>query len=194
MYLETIAEDDATGRIAEIYSRQRAQLGFVMNASRCLTARPDLLPLYTDFIDQLRGNFSLGLKAWRLITLIAAKHVPSTYCSYVYARQLVDDLGTKQAVLAVHRDFRNAGLSVKEVEMLAYAEKVARDATKITERDIERLREVGFGDREICDIALCASFRCFVSRLFDAVGAGPEPAFVDADEEFRRALTVGRSP
>jgi uncharacterized peroxidase-related enzyme len=194
MYLETIAEDDATGRIAEIYARQKSQLGFVMNASRCLTARPDLLPLYTDFIDQLRGNFSLGLKAWRLITLIAARHVPSTYCSYVYARQLVDDLGTKQAVLAVHRDFRNAGLSVREVEMLAYAEKIATDASKVTERDIERLREAGFGDREICDIALCASFRCFVSRLFDAIGAGPEPAFVDADEEFRRALTVGRSP
>ncbi|HKQ94752.1 MAG TPA: alkylhydroperoxidase [Aestuariivirgaceae bacterium] len=194
MYLETIAEDDATGRIAEIYAKQKAQLGFVMNASRCLTARPDLLPLYTDFIDQLRGNFSLGLKAWRLITLVAAKHVPSTYCSYVYARQLVDDLGTREAVLAVHRDFRNAGLSAKEVEMLAYAEKIAKDASKVTERDIERLRRIGFGDREICDIALCASFRCFVSRLFDAVGAGPEPAFVDADEEFRRGLTVGKSP
>jgi hypothetical protein len=44
---------------------------------------------------------------------------------------------------------------------------------------------------QICDIALCTAFRCFVSRFFDAVGAGPEPAFVDADANFRRAMTVG---
>jgi Ca2+-binding RTX toxin-like protein len=45
----------------------------------------------------------------------------------------------------------------------------------------------------ICDIPLGASFRCFVSRFFDAVGAGTEPALIDADELFRSAMTVGRS-
>ena len=40
--------------------------------------------------------------------------------------------------------------------------------------------------------ALCASFRAFVSRFFDATGAGPEPAYLDADPEFRDAMTVGR--
>jgi hypothetical protein len=56
---------------------------------------------------------------------------------------------------------------------------------------VERLRSVAFTDVQICDIALCTAFRCFVSRFFDAVGAGPEPAFVDADANFRRAMTVG---
>ena len=192
MFLQTIEEEQATGRVAEIYERQKAQLGFVMEAAKCFTARPDLLPIYTDFSDKIRADFSLGLREWRLITLIAAKHIPSTYCSHVYSRQLIDDLGSKEAVLAVQRDFRTAGLSDKDVEMLAYAEKIAQDASRISQADIDRLRSVGFSDQQICDIVLCAAFRCFVSRFFDAVGAGTEAAFVDDEEDFRSTMTVGK--
>ncbi|MDF2687759.1 MAG: alkylhydroperoxidase [Microvirga sp.] len=193
MFLETIEEDQATGRVAEIYERQREQLGFVMDAAKCFTARPDLLPIYTDFSDRIRAGFSLGLREWRLITLIAAKHIPSTYCSQVYSKQLIADLGSKDAVLAVQKDFRSAGLSEKDVVMLSYAEKIAKDASHISEADIESLRTVGFSDRQICDIALCAAFRCFVSRFFDATGAGTESAFIDSNEEFRSQMTVGKA-
>jgi hypothetical protein len=55
------------------------------------------------------------------------------------------------------------------------------------------LRAVGFSDQQICDIALCASFRCFISRFFDAVGAGPEAVYIDSDEEFRKEMTVGKT-
>jgi alkylhydroperoxidase family enzyme len=95
-------------------------------------------------------------------------------------------------VLAVQRDFRAAGLSERDVAMLTYAEAVSRNASKVSAEDIERLRAAGFTDEQICDIALCATFRAFVSRFFDAVGAGPEPVFLDSDEGFRRAMTVGK--
>jgi uncharacterized peroxidase-related enzyme len=193
MFLRTIVEDDAIGGVAEIYEKQKSQLGFIMAATQCFTARPDLLPIYTDFSNKIRAGFSLGVREWRLITLVAAKHIPSTYCAYVYSQQLIADLGSKQAVLAVHRDFRTAGLSDKDVAMLAYAEKIVLNASGIAESDIDGLRSAGFTDQQICDIALCAAFRCFVSRFFDAVGAGPEAAFIDDDTEFRTAMTVGRS-
>ena len=192
MFLHTIAEEEATGKIAEIYAAQRAKLGLVMSAMKCFTARPDLLPAYVEFYQKIMAGFSLGMRGWRLITLVAAKQVPSTYCCYVYGKQRIDELGSKEAVLAVQRDFRNAGLSEREVAMLDYAEKVARDAAQITQADIDRLHDVGFTDPEISDIALCAAFRCMVSRFFDATGAGPEPAFIDGDEEFRSAMTVGK--
>ncbi|WP_119391232.1 carboxymuconolactone decarboxylase family protein [Taklimakanibacter lacteus] len=193
MYLQTIGEDEATGQIAEIYYKLRAQNGFVMEATKCFTTRPDLLPLYTDFIDKVRAGFSLGPREWRLITLIAAKRVPSTYCSHVFAKQLIADLGSKEAVLRIHRDFRHAGLPPRDVEMLSYAEKIAQNASQVSADDIERLRAAGFTDRQICDIAFCAAWRCFVARFFDATGAGPEPAYIDEDPDFRAAMTVGKN-
>ena len=192
MFVQTIAEADATGAVAEVYKAQRTKFGFVMEAVSCMTARPDLLPAYTEFYKKILDGFSLTMREWRLITLVAAKHIPSTYCSHVYSKQLIDHLGSKDAVLAVQRDFRNAGLPEKDVEMLSYAEKITRNASQITQRDIDRLRAVGFTDQQICDIALCTTFRCFVSRFFDAMGAGPEAAFLDSDEAFRTAMTVGK--
>ncbi len=192
MFLKTIDDAEATGRIAELYKAQKAQHGFVMSAMQCWTARPDLLPIYKEFSDKIRAGFSLSPRDWRLITLVAAKHVPSTYCSHVYGKQLIADFGSKDTVLAVQRDFRSADLSKRDVEMLSYAETISKDASRVTHEHIERLRSVGFTDVQICDIALCAAFRCFVSRFFDAVGAGPEPAFLDMDVNFRRAMTVGK--
>lgn len=193
MYLRTISEKEATGAIADIYASEEAQIGFVMAATRCFTTRPDLLPAYQAFSDAIRSGLSLSPREWRLIALVAAKRVPSTYCSYVYGGMLVGDLGSKEAVIAVQRDFRAAGLPDREVEMLTYAEKVATNASRISRTDIERLRSVGFTDRQICDIALSAAYRCFVSRFFDAVGAEPESAFIDSDPRFQGALTVGKS-
>lgn len=194
MFLETIPEDAATGRVAEIYAQDLAKFGLVMSATSCWTARPDLLPIWDDFFNQVRAGFSLSARAWRLITFVAAKQVPSTYCAYTYGRQLIEELGSKDAVLAVLRDFRNAGLREPEVAMLSFAETVARNASEVAQQDIDRLRTAGFSDRQICDIALCAALRCFMSRVFDATGAGPEPAFIDPEPAFRAALTVGRAP
>lgn len=193
MFLETIREEDATGKVAESYAADRARFGFVMSATACWTARPDLLPAWEAFYAQVKAGFSLSPRDWRLITFIAAKQVPSTYCSTVYGRMLVDDLGSREKVLAVQADFRTAGLGERDTAMLAYAEAVARDASRITERDIDTLRAVGFRDVQIADIALCASLRCFMARFFDATGAGPEPAFIDPDG-FAMALAVGRKP
>ena len=192
MFLDTIAEQDAKGVIAELYQKEKAHAGFVPESARCFTARPDLLPLIDAFFDGVRGGFSLGAREWCLITFVAAKQLRSTYCSSVYSQRLTDLLGSKEAVLAVQRDYRKAGLPAKDVEMLAYAEKVVTEAHQVMQSDIDRLRAVGFSDREICDIALCASFRSFYSKFADAMGAVPEPSFLDSDETFRTAMMVGR--
>ncbi len=191
MYLRTISDDEATGEVAELFAAERATMGTVMEATRCWSARPDMLLPIERLLHQMRNDFSLGLLNFRLITFIAAKHVPSSYCSHVYFRSLSGMIGRDQ-VLAIHRDYRNAGLTEQQVEMLAYAEQITRDASKITEADIQRLRAVGFTDLNIADIALAASYRNFMSRYFDAVGATAEAGFLDEDPEVRAELAVGK--
>ena len=128
---------------------------------------------------------------FRLITLVAAKNVPSSYCSQVYFKALSGMIGRDQA-LAVHRDYRNAGLTAQQVAMLAYAEQITVDASQIKLDDIESLRATGFTDLNSADIALAASFRNFLSRYFDAVGAEAEPEFLDDDLSVRQELAAGR--
>ena len=193
MFLQTVAEEDATGAIAEVYRKEKAGAGFVPEAARCLSTRPDMPPLFDAFFDGIKANFSLSGREWCLITFVAAAHLRSTYCSQVYSKRLLALGESKETLLAIQRNYRTAGLADKDMAMLAYAEKVTVAADQVTHTDIDRLRAFGFTDRNIFDIALCASFRCMLSKLVDATGAVPEPAFHDSDEDFRAAMTVGRS-
>lgn len=193
MFLQTVAEEDATGAIAEVYRKEKAGAGFVPEAARCLSTRPDMPPLFDAFFDGIKANFSLSGREWCLITFVAAAHLRSTYCSQVYSKRLLALGESKETLLAIQRNYRTAGLADKDMAMLAYAEKVTVAADQVTHTDIDRLRAFGFTDRNIFDIALCAAFRCMLSKLVDATGAVPEPAFHDSDEAFRAAMTVGRS-
>ncbi len=192
MFLKTVEESEAEGRIAEIYDEERRSLGLVMEASKCWTARPDMAPVISDMFAGLKKGFTLPMRDWRLITLIAAVEVPSTYCVTVYGHNLMKELGSKELVLAIVRDYRTAGLPARDVAMLDYARKVAREAHRVTQDDIDGLRRHGFSDPQIADIAMCAALRCFVARYFEAVGAGPEARFIEEDPEARKTLTVGR--
>ena len=191
MFIKTIEPDEATGEIADLYKAEIASMGKVMQATQCWSARPDMILPVERLLHQLRDNFSLGLVNFRLITFVAAKYVPSSYCSHVYFKSLSGAIGREQA-LAVQADYRNAGLSEQQVAMLAYAEQITRDASQIGQADIERLRTVGFSDLNIADIALAASYRNFMSRYFDAVGATVEPEFLDADPVVRAQMSVGK--
>jgi uncharacterized peroxidase-related enzyme len=191
MFLRTIEPAQAEGEVSSIYARELASMGRVMQATQCWSARPDILAPVEHLLHQIRDGFSLGLINFRLITLVAAKHVPSSYCCHVYFKALSSMIGREEA-LAVHRDYRNAGLTDQQVAMLAYAEQITVDASRISQADIDHLRAVGFTDVNIADIALAASFRNFLSRYFDAVGAEAEGDFLDSDPSVRNELAVGR--
>lgn len=191
MYIKTVEPAEATGEIAALYDAEVESMGRVMEATECWSARPDIIVPVEALLHRIRDGFSLGLLDFRLITFVAAQHVPSSYCCHVYFRSLGGMIGRERA-LAVRRDYRQAGLDEKQVAMLAYAEQITRDASRITEADIQRLRDVGFSDLNIADIALAASFRNFLSRYFDAVGATVEPDFLDDDPDVREEMAVGR--
>jgi uncharacterized protein YciW len=54
--------------------------------------------------------------------------------------------------------------------MLDYVAKLTREPASIAERDVEMLREAGFEDRAILDIAQLAAYFAFVTRLADGLG------------------------
>ena len=77
-------------------------------------------------------------------------------------------------VKALVEDYENAPLSEADRAMLDYATKVTKDATRITPKDHERLRSVGFDDRGILQITLIASWFNYINRVADALGVGRE--------------------
>ena len=59
--------------------------------------------------------------------------------------------------------------------MLDYAVKLTMTPSKITRDDVERLREQGFDDVAIHDIAQITALFNYFDRLADGLGIDPEP-------------------
>ena len=71
-------------------------------------------------------------------------------------------------------DYRAAPLSAKDRAMLDYAAKLTREPWTMQERDVQALREVGFADADILDIAQIVAYFAYVNRIADGLGVGVE--------------------
>ena len=75
-------------------------------------------------------------------------------------------------VAALENDYKSAEISEQDRVMLDYVVQLTRDATRISPRDHDRLRAVGFDDKGILQITLIASWFNYINRVADALGVG----------------------
>jgi uncharacterized peroxidase-related enzyme len=189
-FIETTPVDQATGDVRAMYEGAQAGPGYVPNYARIFSHRPPVMAAWGNLIGAIHGP--IDLRRFELVTIAAAGSLRSSYCMLAHGRVLRQQVFTAEQVTAIAADFTNAGLSSAEVAMMSFAAQIARDATEITEPDIQGLRAHGFSDTEIFDIAATAAARCFFTKLLDALGAEPDSAFLELEDELRAQLTVGR--
>jgi uncharacterized peroxidase-related enzyme len=75
---------------------------------------------------------------------------------------------------AIESDWRGADLSPKRQTMLTYADKLTRTPGAMVDADVEALRDVGFGDRDILDICEVVAYYAYVNRIADGLGVPVE--------------------
>jgi alkylhydroperoxidase family enzyme len=81
------------------------------------------------------------------------------------------------AVALRNGDVDAAGLLEPERRLLQFAETITRAAYKVTDEQVQGLREVGWSDEQIAEAAYVASlFNLFV-RLADTFGIEPPAAY-----------------
>ena len=80
-------------------------------------------------------------------------------------------------VKALVEDYENAPLSEADRAMLDYVTQLTEDATHIQKKHHERLRAVGFSERDIWDIAAVAAFYNMTNRLASATDMRPNSVY-----------------
>lgn len=63
--------------------------------------------------------------------------------------------------------------------MLTYATKLTQTPSEMTRQDVDDLREVGFGDRDILDIVEVVAYYAYVNRIADGLGVQLEEWITD---------------
>lgn len=185
--IRTPEPGDATGDAAVLYADDLESMGYVPSHTRVMANNPAAVRAFESLVRASRRT--LDTRRYELVTLAAARAIRSQACLLAHGLRTLSVIDEDElARIAV--DYRTAGLSEAEVEMMAYAERLSTDSSSMTEADAARLREVGFSDDEIVDITIAAAARNFYSRALHALGVEvDEPPGMP--EHLRQALLDG---
>ena len=189
-FIDTISPDAADGDVAAMYETDRAAWGFLPNFTRAYSHRPGVYAAWKGLNGAVKAN--MDERRYEIATLAAARRLRSSYCSLAHGRVLAR-LIPASVVQDIALGRPSPELDEVDMAVIDLADKVATDATTVTQADVERLRGLGLADAEILDVVLAAAARCFFSKVLDAVGCDPDADFADLIEPgLRDALTVGR--
>ena len=185
MIVSTPELDTATGHVADMYDGDLRGDGFVFGHTRAMAINPDAHEAFETLVRAIVP--SIGIRNYELATLGAARAIGSDHCLLAHGRKsLRADVLDEDHLARLARDGANADLDERDLAVVAYAEKLSTDAAAMTDADTQRLRDLGFTDRQIVDITLAAAVRNYYSRALLALAVpvddvpGLSPALVAA--------------
>lgn len=154
------------------------KLGFVPNVLAAYAHDDAKLAAFSGFYNNLMlAPSGLSKLEREMIAVVVSAANRCFYCVTAHGaavRQLSGDpaLGDTLGV-----NWRAARLDARRRAMLDFAERVASSSSTIAEADRQALREAGFSDVDIWDIAAVAAFFSMSNRLASATDMRPNAAY-----------------
>jgi uncharacterized peroxidase-related enzyme len=177
-WLDVPAEEDVAGEVKELWAAPLERLGFVPNVMRIFALRPDHLLRWWSYYDELlRGESGLTKAQREMIAVVVSVTNRCHYCIVSHSaalRKLTED---PVLVDTLATGYKNAELEPRERAMLDFAVKLTEASSECTEADVERLRDAGWSDEDVFDIAQVAAMFNFTNRLASGLGWRPNPEY-----------------
>lgn len=173
-------------KVEELSKRQQAyfdkcdeKLGFVPNVLRAYAFAPAKLQAFADMYNDLMLAESGLSKLEREMIAVAVSSVNHCYyCLTAHGAAVRQLSGNPALGEQMVMNYRAAeGLTPKQVAMLDFADKLTRSPHAIVEADRQALRDAGFSDPDIWDIAAVASFFNMSNRMAAAVDMRPNDEY-----------------
>lgn len=150
------------------------KLGLVPNVLRAYAFDIDKLNAFTAmYNDLMLGQSGLSKLEREMIAVAVSSVNKCFYCLTAHGAAVRELSGDPKLGEHLVMNWRTAPLDTRQLAMLTFAEKVTVESHKITEDDREALRQVGFSDRDIFDIASVAGFFNMSNRVASAVDMRP---------------------
>lgn len=173
--IDSIQEAEAEGGVKKVYNEMKESLGMVPNVFKVLSLWPEGLESY---VTMVKGTMFTDTKLTRAIKEMIASTVSRTnHCNYClgHHKKFMNQYGISTTIVEqVVNDPQSADISEAEKRLLAYVEKVTLHAYKVTDSDVEGLKEIGWSHEEILEATLVTSLFNAINRFADALGVQPE--------------------
>ncbi|MEM7090059.1 MAG: peroxidase-related enzyme [Pseudomonadota bacterium] len=154
------------------------KLGFVPNVLRAYAFDIDKLNAFTAmYNDLMLGDSALSKLEREMIAVVVSSINRCFYCLVAHGaavRQLSGDPHLGEMLVM---NYRVAPLDHRQRAMLDFAVKTTRASAEIEEIDRQHLRDAGFSDRDIWDIANVTGFFNMSNRVASATAMTPNPDY-----------------
>lgn len=150
--IQTIAPEEATGELAELYTIIKTMRGSVGNNAKMFSVSPELLRQQMDFIKFYMNHPTLSLPLLAAIRIMVSSGEECQFCIDYNTGMLINLAGwTFEQVSKMRNDPNAANLPEREIAMLNLAIKAIRNAHGVSANDLDTLREMGWSDSDILD-------------------------------------------
>jgi uncharacterized peroxidase-related enzyme len=166
--------EDLKSRILAVQEKS----GFVPNVFLALAHRPAEFRAFFAYHDALMEKEGGLSKAEREMIVVATSG--ANQCQYcVIAHGAILRIRAKNPQIAdqVAINYRKADITPRQKAMLAFALKVAQESHAIDDVDFTGLREHGFSDEDIWDMAGISAFYGLSNRMANMMGMRPNDEF-----------------
>ncbi len=154
------------------------RLGMVPNVLRAYAFDIDKLNAFSAmYNDLMLGDSGLSKLEREMIAVVVSSVNKCFYCLVAHGAAVRQLSGDPMLGEMLVMNWRVAELDARQRAMLEFAEKLTRASATIEEPDRQALRDVGFSDRDIWDIASVAGFFNMTNRVASATAMWPNEEY-----------------
>jgi uncharacterized peroxidase-related enzyme len=173
-----LEDAELTPAMAAYFDKCRQKIGFVPNVLRAYAHDMAKLEAFAAFYNNLMlAPSGLSKLEREMIAVAVSSDNRCFYCQTAHGAAVRQISGLPQLGERMAMNWRSAGLPPRQYSMLAFAEKITLASARIEEGDRQALRDIGFSDAEIWDIAAVASFFNMSNRMASAVDMRPNDEY-----------------
>jgi uncharacterized peroxidase-related enzyme len=164
--------------MAAYFEKCEQKLGFVPNVLKAyafdMAKLSAFVAMYNDLMLAPSGLSKLERE---MIAVAVSAHNRCYYCLVAHGAAVRELSGDPPLGELVAMNYRAARLSQRERAMLDFAVKLTAEPWLVEGDDRERLRDAGFSDRDIWDIAAVAGFFNMTNRVASATDMRPNSVY-----------------
>lgn len=164
--------------IQKYFAICKESLGLIPNVLRAYSHNSKQLEVFSRMYNELMlGESGLDALEKEMISVVVSSQNRCWYCQVAHGaavRQYSNDPVLGELLVM---NYQVAELSSRQRAMLDFAVKLTEKPEKITEVDRQQLREEGFSDSDIWDIANITGFYNMTNRVASAVDMQPNPEY-----------------
>jgi uncharacterized peroxidase-related enzyme len=166
--INLVEKDQATGRVAEIYEHMITNMGFVPNAFQVFSPSPHVLDMQFNNLGYFMRHKTLGGKLLAFIRMLVSVQEECKYCVGMNSGILMQYGVLPDMVAEIKLDPSKAPLEEKELAMLLFVLMVVKDANAIGQEDVDKLRNLGWTDKDILEATYHGTTQVGVDKIFNA--------------------------